>query len=196
LFLIRVQAREVFKAGTDLGVKGFQGLSVRIGRHASDRVEHLAEGRALAEELQGNLRIRDFPQSFEHSDCFVDSFLSVRIAESRASDWAAEQLEVPIASNFEVGRKLPDVDIRHRASSQDEFALVFVDVVGASCAQAQTHCGTACLKGGKRCGHTGGVPCQAKVIEVSVDQLKSPRGPCVSQLFEKGLEGERKEGRP
>ena len=90
MFLIRVQAREVFKAGTDLGVKGFEGLSVRVGRHASDRVEHFAEGRALAEELQGNLRIRDFPQSFERSDCFVDSFLSVCVAESRASDWAAE----------------------------------------------------------------------------------------------------------
>ena len=104
--------------------------------------------------------------------------------------WTAKQIKVLIASNFEVDRRQPGVDFRHTASGQDEFALVFINVVGASCAQAQTYCGAACLKGGKRCGHTGGVPRQAEVIEVSIDQLKSPRGPCVSQLFEKGLEGE------
>ena len=36
MFFIRVQAREVFKAGADLGVKRFEGLSVRVGRHAPD----------------------------------------------------------------------------------------------------------------------------------------------------------------
>ena len=82
--------------------------------------------------MQGNLRIWDFPQSFKHTNCFVHSFLGVCVAESRASNWTAEQLKVLIANNFEVGKKLPDVDIRHTASSQDEFALVFVDVVGVS----------------------------------------------------------------
>ena len=31
LFLIRVQAREVFKAGTDLGVKGFEASVWELG---------------------------------------------------------------------------------------------------------------------------------------------------------------------
>jgi len=136
------------------------------------------------------LRIWDFPQGLKHTNCFVHSFLRVCIAERRASNWTAEHLKVLIADNFEVGREQTDVDFGRSASSQDEFALVFVNVGGTSCAQAQTYCGAACPEGGKRCGHTSSVPCQAEVIEVSIDKLKAPRGPCVSKLFEEGLEGE------
>ena len=57
LLLAGVQTRELLEACPDTGVEGRCGSRVVLGGDDSDRIDHLAKGRAVAQELQRDLGV-------------------------------------------------------------------------------------------------------------------------------------------
>ena len=95
----------MLKAGPDGVVHGQQGGGVRGGRHHARGVAQLAEGGALAQEVQRDLRVFELPQSFQQGGGARDPLLGVLRAEVRVSHWRAEQLEAAIGAEAETLRE-------------------------------------------------------------------------------------------
>ena len=68
LLVVRVQASKLLEASADMSVEGFKGASMEAGGHNPDREDHLAEGSAAAEQLKGDLGIRNLAEGGEDAE--------------------------------------------------------------------------------------------------------------------------------
>jgi len=125
LFVVRVGARELLEAGPDVNVEGLQGSSVEAGGHNPGRKDQLAEARAVAEQLQGNLRVRKLPQGLQNLGGLADPCPRVLVAELAAPDGPTKELEVAIPNDLKVSRETANVNRGGRPTNKNKLALVF-----------------------------------------------------------------------
>ena len=110
LRIVRVRASKLLEASADVSVEGFKGASMEAGRHNPDREDHLAEGGAAAEQLEGDLRVRNLAEGGEDAERFVDPVAGVLFTELRRAHRSPKQLEVTIPNDFEVRRESGNID--------------------------------------------------------------------------------------
>ena len=78
----------------------------------------------MAQELQGDLGVRQLTKSLQNATSLSDAALRVLVAKLLATHWPAQQREVAFPDNFKISRKLVNVHSGGRAADQDELALV------------------------------------------------------------------------
>jgi len=106
-----------------------------VGGNSPHGENHLAEGGAAAQELQGDLRVGKFAQGLQQVRGFVDSLLRVRVAELWGSNGGTKELEVAVPNDFEIRREGAHVDRGGSSSGKDKLA--FVLEVGRARAELQ-----------------------------------------------------------
>ena len=117
----------------------------------------------------------------------------MRVAELRASDRSAEELKVAVPYHLEVSREGAHVHRGGSSSSKHKLALVLE--MGFPRAKLQTDLralNTELIYSG---ADSSGFTSQAQVVQVRVNQLKSPGGAEASQLRQNRLEGQGEEQR-
>ena len=110
LLVVGVQASKLLEASADMSVEGLKGASVEAGGHNPDREDHLAEGSAAAEQLEGDLRVRNLAEGGEDAERFVDPVVGVLFTKLRRAYRSPKQLEVPVPNDFEVRRESGNID--------------------------------------------------------------------------------------
>ena len=76
-----------------------------MGWHNASGVNHLAEGGAITQEQQSNLRVMELPDGFQDGAGLVHSLVRVFAAERRVANGPAKELEVGVPHPFYVRRK-------------------------------------------------------------------------------------------
>ena len=129
LFVIWVQASELFETGPDFSIEGLEGVSMEAGGHNPHGVDHFAKAGTAAEKLQGDLGVGHLTKSREDPKGLGNTSLRVSVAELRASHRPAEQLEVTVPDDFEVRGEVGNINCRRRTTGKDEFAFVLANDV-------------------------------------------------------------------
>jgi len=191
LLVVRVGARKLLETRPDVSVEGLQGSSMEAGRHGPDREDHFAERRAVAEQLQSHLWVRQFPQSFQNPSGLADSRLRVLVAELTAPNGPAEQLEVAVTDDLKVSREAADVNRGGSPAKKDKFA----PVLGGSSAGAELQPYVAAPPPERAERISDGIPIasQAKVIQVGEDQLEATGRTGAGSLLQGRLQGQGEE---
>jgi len=166
LFVIWVQASELFETGPDFSIEGLEGVSMEAGGHNPHGVDHLAKAGAATKKLQGNLGVGHLTQSGEDPQSLGNTSLRVIVAEPRASHRSAEQLEVTVPDNLEIRRELGSIDSGGRARSEDNLA--FVLAVSQAGAELQPYVSAAGLDSVDSIGDSCRVPRETQVVKVGV----------------------------
>ena len=96
LFVVWVETSEVLEAPPRMVVESTQSITVEGRRNSSDGENHFAEGRPVAEELQGNLGVGELAKGIQNATSLSNATLSVLVAELPAAHGPAKQLEVAV----------------------------------------------------------------------------------------------------
>ena len=86
LFVIWVQASELFEAGPYCSIEGLEGVSMEAGGHNPHGVDHFAKAGTAAEKFRGDLGVGHLTKSREDPKGLGNTSLRVSVAELGAPD--------------------------------------------------------------------------------------------------------------